>query len=40
LKRDDRRLLTPSFQRLTREARCVAHLLEDHWPVEFVEAAS
>jgi ParB-like chromosome segregation protein Spo0J len=41
LKRDDRRLLTPSFQRLTRDARSVATLIEEHWPLELLtEAAS
>lgn len=32
LKRDDRRLLTPSFGRLVRDARSVANLVEDRWP--------
>jgi ParB-like chromosome segregation protein Spo0J len=32
LKRDDRRLLTPSFGRLVRDARSVANLIEDRWP--------
>jgi len=32
LKRDDRRLLAPSFTRLVRDARSVANLVEDRWP--------
>jgi len=32
LKRDDRRLLAPSFERLVRDARSVANLVEDQWP--------
>lgn len=41
LKRDDRRLLAPSFGRLARDARSAATLIEDHWPLEpLTEAAS
>jgi hypothetical protein len=40
LKRDDRRLLTQSFQRLARVARSVSTLLDDHWPVESMDAAA
>ena len=32
LKRDDRRLLAPSFRRLSRDARSVAELIDDRWP--------
>jgi hypothetical protein len=32
LKRDDRRLLAPSFRRLARDARHVANLVDDLWP--------
>lgn len=34
LKRDDRRLLAPSFARLARDARSVANLVDDLWPLE------
>jgi ParB-like chromosome segregation protein Spo0J len=34
LKRDDRRLLAPSFRRLSREARSVAELIDDRWPAD------
>jgi ParB-like chromosome segregation protein Spo0J len=34
LKRDDRRLLAPQFARLARDARSVADLVEERWPVE------
>jgi ParB-like chromosome segregation protein Spo0J len=37
LKRDDRRLLAPSFRRLAREARSVAGLLDDLWPRESLD---
>ncbi|HEY3790133.1 MAG TPA: hypothetical protein VGL71_14835, partial [Urbifossiella sp.] len=40
LKRDDRRLLAPSFGRLARDARGVANLIEELWPIDFVEEAS
>lgn len=40
LKRDDRRLLAPSFQRLARQARGVAELVEDLWPLESLDAAA
>ena len=32
LRRDDRRLLAPSFERLVRDARGVADLIDDRWP--------
>ena len=32
LKRDDRRLLAPSFHRLARDARTVANRVDDLWP--------
>jgi ParB-like chromosome segregation protein Spo0J len=34
LKRDDRRLLAPQFARLARDARSVAALVEELWPIE------
>lgn len=40
LKRDDRRLLAPSFRRLAREARRVAELIEDRWPVESTDVVA
>jgi ParB-like chromosome segregation protein Spo0J len=40
LKRDDRRLLAPQFARLARDARSVAALVEELWPVELREPAS
>jgi ParB-like chromosome segregation protein Spo0J len=40
LKRDDRRLLTPSFGRLVRDARSVANLVEDRWPSAGEEGGS
>lgn len=40
LKRDDRRLLAPNFRRLAREARSVAALIDDHWPLESVDEAA
>lgn len=40
LKRDDRHLLVPSFQRLACQARSVAELIDDHWPVESMDAAA
>ena len=40
LKRDDRRLLTPQFARLVRDARSVANLVEDLWCAELLEPAS
>lgn len=40
LKRDDRRLLSAGFRRLARDARGVAGLIDDHWPVEPTEAVA
>jgi ParB-like chromosome segregation protein Spo0J len=40
LKRDDRRLLAPSFARLARTAQRVAELIDDHWVVEPRDAAA
>jgi hypothetical protein len=40
LKRDDRRLLTQSFQRLARAARSVSALIDDHWSMESMDAAA
>jgi ParB-like chromosome segregation protein Spo0J len=40
LKRDDRRLLTPSFERLVHDARSVANLIDDLWPSASVDEAS
>ena len=40
LKRDDRRLLVASFQRLARQARSVSELIDDHWPLESLDAAT
>jgi ParB-like chromosome segregation protein Spo0J len=40
LKRDDRRLLAPQFTRLARNARSVANLVDELWPVEQLEPAS
>jgi ParB/RepB/Spo0J family partition protein len=40
LKRDDRRLLAPRFARLARDARGVADLVDELWPVELLEPAS
>jgi ParB-like chromosome segregation protein Spo0J len=40
LKRDDRRLLAPQFARLARDARSVADLVEELWPVQPWEPAS
>lgn len=37
LKRDDRRLLAPSFGRLARDARSIAELIDDRWPHDSVE---
>lgn len=37
LKRDDRRLLAPSFRRLARAARSVAELVDDLWPLESLD---
>lgn len=37
LKRDDRRLLAPSFRRLARDARSIAELIDDRWPRDSVE---
>lgn len=38
LKRDDRRLLAPSFTRLARTARTVAELVDDRWKLECPDA--
>ena len=40
LKRDDRRLLAPSFRRLARDARSIAELIDDRWPHDSVEDAA
>lgn len=40
LKRDDRRLLAPSFGRLARDARSVANQVDDLWPSESGDEAS
>ena len=40
LKRDDRRLLAPSFTRLARTTRTVADLVDDLWKLESSEAPS
>jgi ParB-like chromosome segregation protein Spo0J len=40
LKRDDRRLLAPQFTRLARDARSVADLVDDLWPLELREPGS
>lgn len=40
LKRDDRRLLAAGFRRLARDARGVAELIDDHWPIEPRDAAA
>jgi hypothetical protein len=40
LTRDDRRLLAPQFARLARDARGVADLVDELWPVELREPAS
>lgn len=40
LKRDDRRLLSAGFWRLARDARGVAGLIDEHWPVEPTEAVA
>jgi ParB-like chromosome segregation protein Spo0J len=40
LRRDDRRLLTPQFVRLARDARAVAHLVEDIWLTPYQDQAS
>ena len=40
LKRDDRRLLAPQFARLARDARSVADLVDDLWPLELREPGS
>jgi ParB-like chromosome segregation protein Spo0J len=40
LKRDDRRLLAPSVRRLAREARSVAGLVDDLWPLESLDEVS
>jgi ParB-like chromosome segregation protein Spo0J len=40
LKRDDRRLLGPQFARLARDARSVADLVDELWPVDLGEPAS
>jgi ParB-like chromosome segregation protein Spo0J len=40
LKRDDRRLLAPQFARLARDARSVADLVDELWPVDVLEPAS
>ena len=39
LKRDDRRLLAPQFARLARDARSVADLVDELWPLELLEPA-
>ena len=39
LKRDDRRLLAPQFARLARDARGVADLVDDLWPLESPDEA-
>jgi ParB-like chromosome segregation protein Spo0J len=40
LKRDDRRLLAPQFSRLARDARSVANLADELWPVALLEPCS
>jgi len=40
LKRDDRRLLAPGFERLARDARSVASRIDDLWPSVCVDEAS
>jgi len=40
LKRDDRRLLAPSFERLARDARSVANRIDDLWPSVTEDEAS
>jgi ParB-like chromosome segregation protein Spo0J len=40
LKRDDRRLLAPSFRRLARNARSIAELIDDCWPHDSMEDAA
>jgi ParB-like chromosome segregation protein Spo0J len=40
LKRDDRRLLAPSFMRLARDARSVANLVDDLWPSESADEST
>jgi ParB-like chromosome segregation protein Spo0J len=40
LKRDDRRLLAQSFQRLARAARSVRELIDEHWSLESLDAAA
>jgi ParB-like chromosome segregation protein Spo0J len=40
LKRDDRRLLAPQFARLARDARSVANLVDELWPVDLREPVS
>jgi hypothetical protein len=40
LKRDDRRLLAPGFERLARDARSVASRIDDLWPSVCVDEVS
>jgi len=40
LKRDDRRLLAPQFARLARDARSVAHLVDELWCVALLDTSS
>jgi hypothetical protein len=40
LKRDDRRLLAPQFARLARNARGVAHLVDELWCVTLLDPSS
>jgi hypothetical protein len=40
LKRDDRRVLSPQFARLVRDARSVAQLVEELWCTELLEKTS